>query len=208
MTDAFSYLEKYDSCCFTGHRVLPKSEEARKILRDKLRRIIADLVKEGITRFYTGGARGFDAMAAMTVLEMKAYFPQIQLYLAIPFLGQHLRWPKREIALYEQIMEHADKVEVISPSCTRDCMKKRNYYMVDHSCICVYYMVNQVRSGTAQTVSYAKKRHSRLIDLAEEIDSEFMSEREEEQLSYIEKIYFEEKVCVREFFEEKEKQML
>lgn len=72
--DTFFCLEKYDSCCFTGHRVLPKSEEDRNILRDKLRSTIAQLAKEGIYRFYTGGARGFDSMAAMAVLEMKAYF--------------------------------------------------------------------------------------------------------------------------------------
>lgn len=39
--DTFFCLEKYDSCCFTGHRVLPKSEEDRNILRDKLRSTIA-----------------------------------------------------------------------------------------------------------------------------------------------------------------------
>lgn len=83
--DTFFCLEKYDSCCFTGHRVLPKSEEDRNILRDKLRSTIAQLAKEGIYRFYAGGARGFDSMAAMAVLEMKAYFPQIQLYLALPY---------------------------------------------------------------------------------------------------------------------------
>lgn len=93
--DTFFCLEKYDSCCFTGHRVLPKSEEDRNILRDKLRSTIAQLAKEGIYRFYTGGARGFDSMAAMAVLEMKAYFPQIQLYLALPYPQQYEQWPQR-----------------------------------------------------------------------------------------------------------------
>ena len=72
----------------------------------------------------------------MAVLEMKAYFPQIQLYLALRLIrNRYEQWPQREIALFEQIAEHADKVEIISPVYTEDCMKQRNYYMVDHSCV-------------------------------------------------------------------------
>lgn len=201
--DTFFCLEKYDSCCFTGHRVLPKSEEDRNILRDKLRSTIAQLAKEGIYRFYTGGARGFDSMAAMAVLEMKVYFPQIQLYLALPYPQQYEQWPQREIALFEQIAEHADKVEIISPVYTEDCMKRRNYYMVDHSCVCVYYMVYSVRSGTAQTVAYARKKNARLIDLTGDLNAEYLPEEEEEKLSCIEKVYLEENMVVREFFKKK-----
>ena len=44
-------------------------------------------------------------------------------------------------------------------------MKKRNYFMVDNSSVCAYYMVNPTRSGTAQTVNYARRSGCRLIDL-------------------------------------------
>ena len=163
--DTFFCLEKYDSCCFTGHRVLPKSEEDRNILRDKLRSTIAQLAKEGIYRFYTGGARGFDSMAAMAVLEMKAYFPQIQLYLAVPYLDQDGNWAQADVQLYDKIRKNADRVYILSVEYTADCMKKRNYFMVDNSSVCAYYMVNPTRSGTAQTVNYARRSGCRLIDL-------------------------------------------
>ena len=62
-------------------------------------------------------------------------------------------------------------------------MKRRNYYMVDHSCVCVYYMVHSVRSGTAQTVAYARKKNARLIDLTGDLNAEYLPEEEEEKLS-------------------------
>lgn len=82
-------------------------------------------------------------------------------------------------------------------------MKRRNYYMVDHSCVCVYYMVHSVRSGTAQTVAYARKKNARLIDLTGDLNAEYLPEEEEEKLSCIEKIYLEENMVVREFFKKK-----
>ena len=113
--DALQQLEKYDSCCMTGHRVLPKSVEERKKLKNSLKKVISELAWEGITRFYTGGALGFDTMAAMAVLEMKSCFPQIQLCLAVPYPEQYQHWPREDIQRYEQILDHADQVEVISP---------------------------------------------------------------------------------------------
>ena len=99
------------------------------------------------------------------MLELKAQFPQIQLYLAVPYPGQSQRWSKLDTRLYEQIKEHADRVYIVSPEYAGSCMKKRNYFMVDNSSVCAYYMVNPTRSGTAQTVNYARRSGCRLIDL-------------------------------------------
>lgn len=176
-------------CCLTGHRTLPQSRQEREAIKDNLRRVIASLVGEDVTIFYTGGARGFDTMAAITVLEMKALFPEIRLYLALPYPDQAEKWPRKERELYEQIKEHADQIQVIRPAYTSDCMKQRNYYMVEHSSVCAYYMVKAVRSGTAQTVNYAQKMGCRMIDLTQEAQgAELEAKQLQEQkveLSYI-----------------------
>lgn len=153
------------ACCLTGHRVLPSDPDERMELTHNLRKTVARLAQEGIQVFYTGGALGFDTLAAVTVLEMKAQFPQIQLYLAVPYPGQSQYWSKLDTRLYEQIKEHADRVYIVSPEYAGSCMKKRNYFMVDNSSVCAYYMVNPTRSGTAQTVNYARRSGCRLIDL-------------------------------------------
>lgn len=176
-------------CCLTGHRILPRSRQEREAIKDNLRKVIASLAGEDVTVFYTGGARGFDTMAAITVLEMKALFPEIRLYLALPHPDQAEKWPRKERELYEQIKEHADQIQFISPVYTSDCMRQRNYYMVEHSRICAYYMVKTVRSGTAQTVNYAQKMGCRMIDLTQEVQgTELEAKQLEEQkieLSYI-----------------------
>lgn len=192
MENQFTNQARWHSCCLTGHRQLPREFEKLEQIRQNLRKTIASLVQEDITIFYAGGARGFDTLAAMTVLEMKVYFPQIRLYLALPYPEQAKQWTRREQQLYEQIKEHADDVQVLCPQYTSDCMKKRNYYMVEHSCVCAFYLEHQVRSGTAQTVNYARRRDCRMIDLLEEQPALLPQTKEEELVKWEEKVYVRE----------------
>lgn len=57
-----------NACCFTGHREIPPEdrEPLRAALLSEIQRLYAE---KGVTEFYTGGARGFDTMAAEAVLE-------------------------------------------------------------------------------------------------------------------------------------------
>lgn len=66
-----SLVQRQNCCCLTGHRSLPSDPDQLAELRQNLRRLICDLAQQGITTFYTGGALGFDTMAAMMVLELK-----------------------------------------------------------------------------------------------------------------------------------------
>ena len=62
------------SVCFTGHRTLPQA--ALPHLPRLLDQVLTDLIlREGATVFRAGGALGFDTMAALKVLELKARFP-------------------------------------------------------------------------------------------------------------------------------------
>ena len=54
------------SVCFTGHRQIPASQ-GRPVVQ-ALRREIGRATGAGFTRFYAGGALGFDTLAALTVL--------------------------------------------------------------------------------------------------------------------------------------------
>lgn len=57
------------TCCFTGHRDIPT--EVKPYITKQLERILRNLIGEGIRYFGSGGARGFDLMAADTVLQLK-----------------------------------------------------------------------------------------------------------------------------------------
>ena len=83
--------QRQNCCCLTGHRSLPSDPDRLAELRQNLRRLICDLAQQGITTFYTGGALGFDTMAAMMVLELKSRLPQLRLHLALPYPEQAKR---------------------------------------------------------------------------------------------------------------------
>ena len=84
------------TACFTGHRQL---REPADNIAARLSKTLIDLIQSGYQTFCAGGARGFDALAAETVLALKPRFPQIQLVLMLPFPKQYSqeKWTQTEI---------------------------------------------------------------------------------------------------------------
>ena len=120
--------QRQNCCCLTGHRSLPSDPDRLAELRQNLRRLICDLAQQGITTFYTGGALGFDTMAAMMVLELKSRLPQLRLHLALPYPEQAKRWSRTDRLLYEQIKEHADRVYLVNMEYSAVCMEKTKLF--------------------------------------------------------------------------------
>ena len=156
---------KEKSCCFTGHRTIPKEELPR--LSAALQAEISVLAAQGITVFYCGGALGFDTLAAEAVLRAKKENPEIRLRLALPCPEQAKGWKPTDVARYTEIKAQADEVVFVSPHYFSGCMQKRNRYMVDHSCVCIAYLLpEQRRGGTKYTVAYCEKKHIPVRNLA------------------------------------------
>lgn len=124
------------TCCFTGHRELPTGL-ARWKLAVKLEKAIVEQINNGIQFFGAGGARGFDALAAQTVLKLKKKYPDIKLILVLPCLTQTRGWSARDVEEYERIKAQANKVVYTSQEYTKDCMHKRNRHLVDNSSVCI-----------------------------------------------------------------------
>ena len=150
------------TCCFTGHRDLPTMEQ--KGIAAKLEQIVTGLINRGIKFYGVGGARGFDTLAAQTILNLKTNYPFIRLILVLPCLTQTQGWMTKDIAEYERIKAQADKAVYTSREYAKGCMHKRNRHLVDHSSVCVCYLTKQ-NGGTAYTVDYAKKHGLELINL-------------------------------------------
>lgn len=67
------------SVCFTGHRTIAEDIET---LSARLYALLERFVTEQkITDFYTGGAVGWDALAALTVLKLRESYPEVKLHL-------------------------------------------------------------------------------------------------------------------------------
>lgn len=149
--------EKSKTVCFSGHRILydPKAD-----IEKSLEIVIRQCIKNGSERFITGGALGFDTLAAWAVIRLRSEFPHIRLILALPCSPneQTLKWTAEQKNEYQKILELADEVNMLAKNYTPDCMLDRNKYMVDNSSKLIHYLRSQKRGGTKQTVNYAKKQ--------------------------------------------------
>ena len=155
-------IQKSLACSFTGHRIIAK--KFRDTLPGQLERQIRRLIEKGTVDFITGGALGFDTLAAQIVLKLREEFPQIRLVLALPCKDQTRGWSSIDKARYEQIIQAADVVHYTGTRYTMDCMMRRNRFMVDNSAACVFFLTNQ-RSGTYKTVAYAMEQGLQLYNI-------------------------------------------
>lgn len=154
-------------CCFTGHRVI--AAQVRDELTAVLDRRLLALADVGFTEFRTGGARGFDTLAAQRVLLLKEKRPQCRLHLILPCREQDKSWNSAERATFAEILRRADEVHYLRDAYTTDCMHARNRALVDGSDLCLAYLTTN-RGGTLYTCSYALKQGVRLINLADELN--------------------------------------
>lgn len=156
-------FEKSKSCCFTGHREIASGTE--NYLFGRIKDGILYLYEHGIKFFLTGGAIGFDTLAAQAVLDYKKRYEDIRLIVVTPCQDQAKKWRREDVEMYEYIKKCADDVICLSEHYYGGCMQKRNRYLVDHSCVCICYLTKE-DGGTAYTVKYAKSRGLKTFNLA------------------------------------------
>ena len=146
--------DRSKSCCFTGHRIIPRAEVST--IRGRTALAVLALYHEGYRAFIAGGALGFDTIAAEIVLALKEKYPDILLVLVLPSADQASRWHAAERAHYDAIKERADEVICLAPQYYDGCMQARNRRMVEMSGACIAYMTRP-HSGAGQTVRMAEK---------------------------------------------------
>ena len=154
---------KNKTACFTGHRILSQKKIERIVKR--LNTEIDRIIEQGITIFLSGGALGFDQIAASLIVSKKEQGADIRLIFALPCHNQDEKWTDRQKQLYHSLLNEADEIHYVSEEYTPDCMKKRNYYMVDNSAYCICAMTKDI-SGTGQTVRYAQQQGLQVINVA------------------------------------------
>ncbi len=83
-------------------------------------------------------------------------------------VNQGYNFPEEDKKTYDLVISQADSVVTTSESYSKTCYMKRNKYMVDHSDLLIAFVKNY-RSGTGQTINYAKKQNvdSDITDLSD-----------------------------------------
>ena len=161
------------SCVITGHRPTrfkfkynekdKRCQRIKKCLQEQLIR----LYHQGVRCFWVGGAMGVDMWAAELLLRMKEQqaYQDVELCLALPFEGYNVDWDDWHRKRMDFIRRYAEKVLVLGEMPSSESYKKRNYYMVEQAghMIAVYDNAHNMRSGTQQTVNYAKKKGLQII---------------------------------------------
>lgn len=150
-------------CCFTGHRVIEPTLLAR--MSEVLDHILDRLIEEGVTVFRTGGAMGFDTLAALKVLDRRETDPRLSLELCLPCRDQTKGWQEVHRDFYDSILDRADRVRYVGEHYTKTCMMERNRMLVDGSQFCVGYCIKP-KGGSAYTIQYAEKKGLRVINLS------------------------------------------
>lgn len=153
-------MTRENTCCFTGHRHIPK--ERTDEIRAGLLKIVKILSDNGFRYFVCGGALGFDTMAAQAVTESAQKGLDAKLVLALPCRDQTEKWLKmpdgeETIREYQRLKGLAKAIVYITELHTPNCMKERNQLMVDLSSFCIAFYNGSVRSGAGQTYRMAQK---------------------------------------------------
>lgn len=156
-------FDKNYTCCFTGHRKL--APETAVALRRKIKAAVLKLIEQGYSTFVTGGALGFDTIAAEVILELREKRPNIKLIVVAPYANQSLEWTEPQQITYQRICDAADDYICLAAGEYKDAMKKRNLYMVEMSSACIAYCIRE-RSGSSQTIGFARQNGLEVIELS------------------------------------------
>lgn len=156
-------------CAFSGHRFIKHTHTMR--LRALLGRAVRYAYGEGCRDFFSGGAMGFDLLAAEVVLDMKRELPDIRLVMLLPCIDQDKKWPDRDRAYYERIVNSADEVICLTPAYYNGCMQARNRELVRRADILIAYLERD-SGGTAQTVRLAVDRGLEVYNLYRALEAQ------------------------------------
>jgi len=157
-------MTKARVCCFTGHRPdkLPWGDDEMDPrcvrIKEELRRALERAYVLGFCHFISGMARGGDLYFAEAVLELREKYPDVLLECARPCESQSSRWPREERLRYDGILDRCNYETMVQHVYDRNCMMRRNRYMVDHASRIIALYDGVPKGGTAQTLAYALRK--------------------------------------------------
>ena len=144
---------KTTTCFFTGHRKLPQHKISR--ITKRLNREIENLISQDVTTFLSGGAPGFDMIAASLVAAKKELGADIRLVFALPEKNADSLWSEKQRLLYRQLLAEADEILYVPEG-----------YMAENSAYCICALIRE-DSRTAQAVGRAREQGLPVINTVE-----------------------------------------
>ena len=171
MPDMYPLINRDNTCCFSGYRPekLPwgdnESDPRCEALKEEMECAAERIYLSGIQHFISGMARGSDTYFCEVMLELREKHATITVEAAIPYKKQALKWRRNERDRYDRLVERCDYVTFVSQDYTRNCMLRRNRYMVD-SASALIAVYDGKPGGTKYTMEYAERRGLEIIRIA------------------------------------------
>lgn len=126
---------------------------------------LRDLIKLGVTEFYSGGIGSFEKSCARYIKDLKQEFPFIKSYLILAYYNPQIsKEDEKEIQLkYDgTIYPPLENVPL------RFAISKRNKWMVDIA-DCILFYVNNHYTNSFKFLEYAHKRKKMYVNLGSEL---------------------------------------
>ena len=146
--------------CVSGHRSVDNTLDKKRV-----REVFIKLIESGKDTFLVGMAVGFDTLC-FNILEQIRKEKNIKIIACIPCESQAERFTKTQAEEYYRMLSVADEKVYINMEYTKECMQKRNEYMVNNCSVVVAYLRNNF-GGTFNTVNFAKKMEVPIINVGE-----------------------------------------
>jgi uncharacterized phage-like protein YoqJ len=145
----------------TGHRPDKLGGYYDMVAAERLARVAGEFLAAcRPDRVIVGMAQGWDTAVAVAAVRLGIPFVA-----AVPFKGQESTWSLTARKRYENLLECADEVVIVSPGGFSNAkMQTRNEWMVDRAAL-VVAMWNGTRGGTANCLDYAAARGVPIVNL-------------------------------------------
>lgn len=160
-------INKIDKACsvaFTGHRSIPLAQIER--VKGEVRKKVRLLYAMGIRNYLCGMAIGFDMLAAEEIIKLKAEgYNEMRLVAVVPFRGQSSKWNEFSKAKYNDLLNNADDVIMLSERYYNGCCLRRNDYMLIHVCGLIAYYNGLPKGGTFYTVKRAQNMNLDIVNI-------------------------------------------
>lgn len=168
-------MERETTCCFTGHRPnkLPWGEDETDprclSLKAAIMREVERAYDRGYRHFICGMAKGCDFYFCEAVQALRDSRPGVTVEAAIPCETQTSRWKERDRERYRGLIGLCDYETMVQRQYDRNCMLRRNRYMVDRSSLVIAAFDGSM-GGTMYTVTYAMRHDAQvvIIDVTDE----------------------------------------
>ena len=128
-------MDKSKTCCFIGGKKLPKDRIKQIIIR--LDQEVDNLISQGVTKFISSGAIGFEQVAASLIVAKREMGYDVRLIFALPYKNQDELWSAEQKKLYRSLLSEADEIVYIADKCSKECIKSCFDYIISASTFCI-----------------------------------------------------------------------